>query len=237
MIHRSKIKCRGEKPSCSSCSRRGVPCIYDRRLNRNVVQPTQTDDHFDVIAPEVDLGQPSEPSIPIFPDVFIPVLDSQIDMNLDWLFSDTFNNVALAQPFATNEEQPIPSSVFDVPSSLSLSTLPGSARRNSGGPDAPWPMAWNATPIQSFNLPPLGSQENYIKGPTYFSLTPISASTRTTLLNYLRLALENALWQNVSLDAFPSQEKLDHCVDMFFAHFDRVRHPMLEMDVDAEIVI
>lgn len=39
--------------------------------------------------------------------------------------------------------------------------------------------------------------------------------------SWLRMPLEQNMWDAVSLQAFPSKERLDQCVDLYFAQFDQ----------------
>lgn len=61
--------------------------------------------------------------------------------------------------------------------------------------------------------------------PRRFSLLTVDDGTYESLQNCLRLPLTRSPWQPVSLEAFPSKEKLDYLIDLYFANFDHVSVP------------
>ena len=105
-----------------------------------------------------------------------------------------------------------------------LDDLPQPTPLDRCSPDDVWPMEWHAASNQRLTLPVLGLHpgDYDITLGSFYHLTHISEDARNRLLNSMRLPLERVPWQTVSLANFPSKEKLDHCLDMFFRHFDRV---------------
>ncbi|ETN36192.1 uncharacterized protein HMPREF1541_08469 [Cyphellophora europaea CBS 101466] len=84
----------------------------------------------------------------------------------------------------------------------------------------PWPSETPAPPQHHIILPALGSEGSKPQRfPKFFALPSITDKTRNALCKCLSLPLEYNPFQSLSLDAFPSQEKLDHCVDLYFRHF------------------
>ncbi|KAL6228769.1 fungal-specific transcription factor domain-containing protein [Aspergillus navahoensis] len=84
----------------------------------------------------------------------------------------------------------------------------------------PWPLETPRPPPRHISLPPLGSdqQESSSRG-RYYTLMPINDRTWHALQKCIQLPFEHNTLQSLSLDNFPSKEKLNHCIDLYFAHF------------------
>lgn len=152
-------------------------------------------------------------------DVFPSMLPSpRFDipgMNLDCMFQESDvehpRNLEQADGQASAESE-------------ELDDLPQPTPRDRCSPDDVWPMEWHAASNQRLTLPVLGLplEDSDMSLGSFYQLPNIDDRSRTRLLNSIRLPLERVPWQTVSLTNFPSNEKLDHCLDMFFRHFDRV---------------
>jgi hypothetical protein len=105
-----------------------------------------------------------------------------------------------------------------------LDDLPQPTPRDHCNPDDVWPMEWHAASAQPLTLPTLGSagDERDTNSGFFFSIKSVSEPARAKMVNSIRLPLQRSPWQTVSLANFPSKEKLDHCIDLFFRHLDRV---------------
>jgi hypothetical protein len=168
------------------------------------------------------------------------------DTSLDWMFRSVDDNnisMPLGGPASSNhlsEENMVP---FQVPprqynaqpmsndhtpqpdcdEATSQLEQPSYRPRNRCTPDDPWPMEWYAVHTQRSELPMLGRpEEPDPNAGSYFGMDPISSSTREKMKDTARLAFERTLWPSINLDKFPSGSKLDHCVDLYFAHFHLV---------------
>jgi hypothetical protein len=172
--------------------------------------------------------------------------DTTLDSNLDWIFSNSLDEVFPSVPGSPrlgqtvdnlgNNPTPIQLGREDVHQSRDmfsghtpneaddgLSSLPVPTPRDRCDPDDPWPMEWHSTPAQFLVLPSLGEpDDDYSLDPAYYPTMAVNSSIRTRLQESVRLPLERPPWQAVSLANFPSKAKLDHCIDLYFAHFDRV---------------
>ncbi|CZR68334.1 uncharacterized protein PAC_18233 [Phialocephala subalpina] len=96
--------------------------------------------------------------------------------------------------------------------------LPVLSPRDSSEPDNPWAMEWCADAAQLESLPALGLSNDHIP-PRYFAIEGMSTSTWDNLQKTIRLAIEHGPWAAISLANFPSKEKLDCCIDLYFARF------------------
>jgi hypothetical protein len=168
------------------------------------------------------------------------------DTSLDWMFRSVDDD-SFSMPFAASASGNHPSeenmAPFQVPprqhnarpisddrapqsdcdEAISQLELPSYRPRNRCDPDDPWPMEWYAVDMQRSELPMLGRpEEPDPNAGSYFGMDPISSSTREKMKDTARLAFERTLWPSINLDNFPSRSKLDHCIDLYFAHF----HPV-----------
>jgi hypothetical protein len=115
-------------------------------------------------------------------------------------------------------------SPFSIDLNGSSPTEPSSdIPHNNCEPDDPWPMEWYATSLYNSELPFLGNpQDEEIDGSSFFGMIPVTDATRESLKDATRLPSRNPMWPEINLDKFPSKRKLDHCIDLYFAHFHRV---------------
>jgi hypothetical protein len=172
--------------------------------------------------------------------------DSNIHSNLDWIFDSNLNDFSQVELRSPNFNRLFsgpsmdPAHVFqDQPTLIplkdtdwakngsgevtSIPSLPIPVPHNQCGPDDPWPMEWHATQGQALELPVLGGQqEGSGSTPIFYPTTPVSPSARMALQDILRAPLMQSPWPILNTPSFPSEEKLNHCIDMYFMHFDRV---------------
>lgn len=79
--------------------------------------------------------------------------------------------------------------------------------------------------VPLLNIPDLGGggdhrgrQARYRPG-SFWQLERISETERIRIQQSIRSSIERPLWTAVSMANFPSREKLDHCIDLFFANW------------------
>jgi hypothetical protein len=102
----------------------------------------------------------------------------------------------------------------------------GSSTSTARGSDALreiWPISWLGESAQFTSLPELGESEP--QGPpksTFYHIRPIDVPTRDAILAAMSMPSEQSPWSSASLANFLGNEKIDRCIDMYFAHFDRV---------------
>lgn len=127
-------------------------------------------------------------------------------------------------PNGSTRMEPSPLSPFSIDLNGSPPTEPSSdIPRNNCEPDDPWPMEWYATSLHNSELPILGNpQDEEIDGSSFFGMIPVTDATIQRLKDATRLPSGSPMWPELNLDKFPSKRKLDHCIDLYFAHFHRV---------------
>lgn len=297
---RSKIRCFGEYPSCSSCQKRSITCIYDKdsqqhRMNTRQhvelsqsqhsqlherIQP-QAQDYIEqnnngLLSPNSGgefsqttftndglespnnlqnqqgevLNQLLNPTGSDFFSeigVFSPFDDTDFNSNLAWIFEDDLGGQLTNPPdlssslnaYDLHDSQLLP--IFAPPTALSstrqsingdnqgeneenLEELPVPNPQDGCSPDDPWPMEWHSGPTQRhLVLPSLGDEsQNDNQCSRFFNVPRISSSTCVALQRCIQLPFNSNPWRSINLDRFPSKEKLDHCIDLYFAHF----HPV-----------
>lgn len=125
---------------------------------------------------------------------------------------------------STSTESSPQLSPFSIDLNGSPPTEPSSdIPRNNCEPDDPWPLEWYATSLHNSELPILGNpQDDEIDGSSFFGMNPVTDATVERLKDATRLPSGSPMWPELNLDKFPSKRKLDHCTDLYFAHFHRV---------------
>lgn len=96
---------------------------------------------------------------------------------------------------------------------------------SSCGPQDPWPMEWHAEYLRPpLDLPNLGASmaANAVPLASFFSQFNLQSSTIDQLAQFLRMPSQRSPWHAVELKHFPSKEKLELCIDNYFAHFHKV---------------
>jgi hypothetical protein len=171
---------------------------------------------------------------------------------LDWMFTNTWNHNLPSEMSAFVENSNVNSNVTHIVATrggeslgpgplvplnnanndhsplstnenVSLLDTPSNHPHNRCDPDDPWPMEWYAASLQDSELPMLGQPvEPGINGSSFFGMEPMIEGTRLKMKEAAMLASGSALWPALNLTHFPTKEKLDHCIDLYFAHSHRV---------------
>ncbi|KAL5083835.1 hypothetical protein Trisim1_000879 [Trichoderma cf. simile WF8] len=84
--------------------------------------------------------------------------------------------------------------------------------------------AWLLDPHEPFerslDIPSLGGQRTDLsKTGSYSQIRHLAEEDRDRIRRSAKACLEEPLWTAVSFSDFPSREKLDHCIDLFFTNF------------------
>jgi hypothetical protein len=121
---------------------------------------------------------------------------------------------------------------LEDPENIVISGLPTPCPQDSCSPDDPWPMEWHAGPAQKLTLTPLeikrdGSRASGFSISSFYAAPSVSRQTVTNMQRAIRLPANMSPWSNINLDNFPEEAKLNHCIDLYFAHF----HPVWRSSV------
>ena len=88
----------------------------------------------------------------------------------------------------------------------------------------PWPMETPRPPQRHVALPALSPAGTSLDvSQRYFSVMALNNRTWHALRKCLMLPVDRSSLQSLSVDEFPTMDQLDHCIDLYFAHF----HDML----------
>jgi Fungal Zn(2)-Cys(6) binuclear cluster domain len=260
-IHRSKIKCHGERPNCSSCSKRKVSCIYEILKERNVsncrepLSPPYLHQSMQQASRPVSIDSNALSQGQDFPTTSTSLgvnvsleasnlFDSLLDIEPDWSLDWTFNNERFDHEVLNNNLFYPRGEAFSnqirftaqysshAPGYQSFADMLSKCHSPSGSgieetyvPVDPWPMAWHSTPVHISALPPLRITEHEnLNRARYFTIPSITSATVSNLKEFL-LQSGSTPWQPVSLDEFPNQEQIDHCIDLYFKHCRWVSQP------------
>lgn len=168
-------------------------------------------------------------------NVFDGISNIDFDWNLDWIFEYAHDVEGAAQECRYQAEDlrihpttpaSVPQESYQQPLNVEdtgifvRSQIPRDESNNRL--DSPWPTEWQPVPERITTIPALGDpDQNRLNDLNHLSLPPL----RPIAISNLHVALsqlEHSPWQPVLLDGFPSQEKLDHCIDLYFKRFDWV---------------
>lgn len=155
------------------------------------------------------------------------------ESNLGWIFGDPFDQTFSVFPDAVN-----PSALSaettgtdnhgdprleekQLAKGQDISPLPDPTPQDRCSPNDPWPMEWHSTAAPCLVLPKLGNtgQEFHAR---HYPTTAIDSSLSAKLQETLRLPMLRSPWQPISFREFPSEAKLNHCIDMYFVHFQQI---------------
>lgn len=104
--------------------------------------------------------------------------------------------------------------------------MPVSDRGRGLDEEDQYPMQWLVTQPKCLTLALLGPSKSSSTFSGYFSLPCIGSRGVLVLEDILKAPYEHPVWPPVSIPSFPPSEKLDRCVDLYFAHFDKVHSSM-----------
>jgi hypothetical protein len=163
-----------------------------------------------------------------------------LESNLDWIFNnfpdEVFPSIPSSPRMSSNsvieqvQERAGRTEVLptdDIDDENGIPNLPIPTPRDRCPLDDPWPMEWHSAPAQHLILPTLGAVDENSTEARYYPTVPVNDAARANMQYSIRLPLERVPWQVVSLANFPSNAKLDHCINLYFAHFERVCRPCI----------
>ena len=265
---RSKIRCSGQRPACTSCSRRGTPCLYDRELSSHVGTVSKANDwntpvwDHDDPSSRVDLTQTintgsgsredveatSDPTMAnLVPEVFAgfdfsgPFFEASIQNGFDWMFNDNYTTPLSSVISRPGQEQQWNS--FQTPQSEEVTLTYGNAVFGQQIPlqsESPldslhipsanqeeetedrWPIFWRPEALSISALASLGNSEDVLSHQIFHNLPVVNLNHMKAFTELLGVPSDKWLWSGVDMSSFPSGKKLDHCIDRYFVHFDKV---------------
>jgi hypothetical protein len=165
-------------------------------------------------------------SLPDFDWIFSNTAEQMPDLMVDTFAPDLLPSGSPPRPWMGRMEPNAHGG--DVPREGDESSHRGSNTSTAQGSDALteiWPISWLGESAQFTSLPELGQSEP--QGPpksTFYHIRPIDDPTRDAIMAAISVPSEQSPWNSASLANFMGNEKIDRCIDMYFAHFDRVSY-------------
>ncbi|RVX69951.1 hypothetical protein B0A52_05786 [Exophiala mesophila] len=142
--------------------------------------------------------------------------------DLDWIFQNICEDdeINFTGPTAERELHN-----FSTPSaSLAETPLnaqePASTYQENGPSSENWLLDHAMLPGRPLAIPKLGADrvDHQALG-SHYQIERMTQSDSERVQHYIKVSLERPLWKSIATDYFPSKEKLDHCIDLFFANW------------------
>ncbi|KAJ4152109.1 hypothetical protein NW765_017618 [Fusarium oxysporum] len=291
------IRCSSEQPSCSSCLKRDLPCVYEsrRRQNSETAPLSNKDDqhthstndesaHDAAVTAAASLPSPcsawridrssvghvgddqlptpdtTERMFDMFPTSDFPDLHDQMfgfgnelgpqfgDNGSLWM-GPSPGSLELFQQILTAGPDPLTQTQAQSPSQTQIEThaqtqgqtpkdqlppghclhskdkgppdcLPSPEYQDVPSPQDPWPMDQHVGPTQQLVLPPING--GFRQPGKHFSTPNVDHSMWAALQRCVKLPSDQSPWPSIDLSAFPEKETIDHCIDLYFAHFHQM---------------
>lgn len=149
--------------------------------------------------------------------------------DLDWIFQDVRGEYldTLSLPADCMLPDPIDFGLASLNPQRPCQNAqePAASYQLTGSPQESWLLDRSIPASQLLELPELGSPNVKLRAGSYVQLERITDCDRAKIQRSVMHFLERPIWKPLSLATFPSKEKLDHCIDLFFANFHPVRGP------------
>lgn len=150
------------------------------------------------------------------------------DSSFDWIFQNMTQscdwpalNLPSEHPF-TEQLSSSPTWPYTPSVSHNAQDPPGKFRTNPGQQEN-WLLEDPDSGRHLLCIPEFGKEfDNLSQNGSYCQLTKIDETKREKIQQSVNSFLEKTPWMPTSLANFPSREKLDYCIDLFFANF----HPV-----------
>lgn len=156
------------------------------------------------------------------------VADNSEATQIDWILRDAGGAVDLNAINYSSDHMPVDHtshllwSTYQNP--FNVAQEPASKYKESGIQQEGWlldPAAEFAE--RSLDIPELGGRRiDSSKAGSYTQLRDLTDDDRDRIQQAAKACLEEPIWAPISFTAFPSKEKLDHCIDLFFVNFQPV---------------
>jgi hypothetical protein len=164
----------------------------------------------------------------ILPDNFTDYAPFSNISGLDWLFDGFESGLDSSfSPFASQQQPGGTPSLVPFWQDIQVRPLhaqaPAATYETGQSGSESWVTDSQSAHIHTLELPELGeSQLSPASQGSYFQLPNTSNSERLRIERVVKNYIQRPLWSSVSIANLPSPDKLDYCIDLFFAHF----HPV-----------
>ncbi|KAH8129488.1 fungal-specific transcription factor domain-containing protein [Trichoderma asperelloides] len=146
---------------------------------------------------------------------------------MDWTLRDAGDRVDLNAFNYSSDHIPVDHtshllwSTYQNP--FNVAQEPASKYKENGLQQEAWLLDPPELAEQSLDIPGLGGHRtDQSKAASYTQLRDLTDDDRDRIQQAAKACLEDPIWAPISFTAFPSKEKLDHCIDLFFVNFQPV---------------
>lgn len=147
--------------------------------------------------------------------------------NIDWMLRDVGDRVDFNTLGFSADNLPVDNtshllwSTYQNP--FNVAQEPASKYKESAIQQEGWLLDPPELAEQSLDVPGLGERrvDQSMTG-SYTQLRDLTDVDRDRIQQTAKACLEEPIWAPISFAAFPSKEKLDHCIDLFFVNFQPV---------------
>lgn len=156
-------------------------------------------------------------------------------MHMDWILRDAGDRVDLNAFNYSSDHIPVDHtshllwSTYQNP--FNVAQEPASKYKENGLQQEAWLLDPPELAEQSLDIPGLGGHRtDQSKAASYTQLRDLTDDDRDRIQQAAKACLEDPIWAPISFTAFPSKEKLDHCIDLFFVNFQPVSQRLNKQD-------
>lgn len=229
------------KPAHRSTAGVTAPYVFDLQTESSnsleTVEASGRDSQL--FSSETDL-QSSASSTPFPVPTFGPLVTEKVDeifphnnsiphweaANIDWMLRDAgdrvdFSTLGFSDHIPLDPTSHLLWSTYQNP--FNVAQEPASKYKESAIQQEGWLLDPPELAEQSLDVPELGEHriDQSMTG-SYTQLRDLTDDDRDRIQQAAKSCLEEPIWAPISFAAFPSKEKLDHCIDLFFVNFQPV---------------
>lgn len=169
----------------------------------------------------------------------VPLADSFVpnyeDTHFDWILRDAgdrmdFNALNFSPDRMLLDHATSPLFWSTYQSHQNTAQEPASKYKEANIQQEAWLLDSHEPFERSLDIPSLGGQRiDLSKTGSYSQLRHLTEEDRDRIRRSAKACLEEPLWAAVSFSDFPSREKIDHCIDLFFTNFRPVSRDGLRL--------
>lgn len=160
-------------------------------------------------------------------EIFVDDLfTSYQEHDLDWIFQ-TVNASDDIDFQSTIVDRSVGEGLGPAPSVENFSCNaqePASVYQDNNPNKDSWLLDSTLLPERPLDIPGLGGDpgNRYYLG-SHYQLDRVTDAGSKKIQQSIKVSLERPIWNTVTMKHFPSKEKLDHCIDLFFVNWRPVR--------------
>jgi hypothetical protein len=177
---------------------------------------------------------------PFLPDTFTDYAQLSDVPGLDWLFDGFGSGLDSSFSPFSSQQHPGGTPSFnpywqDIQVRPLHAQAPAATYETGQSDRESWVIDSQSAHNHTLELPELGEgQLSTASQGSYFQLPKTSNSERLRIEKVIENYIQRPLWSRVSIANLPSPDKLDYCIDLFFAHFHPVSKVSLSQTTESD---